>query len=168
MQIWNLCIALFTFACIFTFVALRRPRGPQPAAYGHLQTLANLVDEWSPVMWWGHKEDGIPYCHAGRYLCAHDDTALTLLQRDEWSPAAEREDGLHLCWFRCWVSGSLLVRGTCFAFFKGYLLISLFKQKSYIHVRPTMHSRYTQPAMPLNEILSFSPVLLLYSEWDST
>ncbi|KAG0698872.1 hypothetical protein DFH29DRAFT_1017075 [Suillus ampliporus] len=37
----------------------------QPAAYGHLQTLANLVDEWSPVMWWGHKEDGVPYCHAG-------------------------------------------------------------------------------------------------------
>ncbi|KAG1859016.1 hypothetical protein DFJ58DRAFT_292447 [Suillus subalutaceus] len=64
-QIWNLCIALFIFACFFTFVALWRPRGPQPAAYGHLQTLANLVDEWSPVMWWGHKEDGIPYCHAG-------------------------------------------------------------------------------------------------------
>ncbi|KAG2053457.1 hypothetical protein BDR06DRAFT_972255 [Suillus hirtellus] len=34
--------------------------GPQPAAYGHLQMLANLMDEWSPVMWWGHKEDGIP------------------------------------------------------------------------------------------------------------
>ncbi|KAG1773835.1 hypothetical protein EDD22DRAFT_2922 [Suillus occidentalis] len=64
-QIWNLCIALFIFASFFTFVALRRPRGPQPAAYGHVQTLANLVDEWSPVMWWGHKEDGIPYCHAG-------------------------------------------------------------------------------------------------------
>ncbi|KAG1790689.1 uncharacterized protein HD556DRAFT_1310470 [Suillus plorans] len=64
-QIWNLCIALFIFACSFTFVALRRPCGPQPAAYGHLQTLANLMDEWSPVMWWGHKEDGIPYCHAG-------------------------------------------------------------------------------------------------------
>ncbi|KAG2119171.1 uncharacterized protein F5147DRAFT_603420 [Suillus discolor] len=64
-QIWNLCIALFIFACFFTFVALRRPSGPQPAAYGHPQTLANLVDEWSPVMWWGHKEDGIPYCHAG-------------------------------------------------------------------------------------------------------
>ncbi|KAG1863739.1 hypothetical protein F4604DRAFT_1683602 [Suillus subluteus] len=64
-QIWNLCIALFIFASLFTFVALRRPRGPQPAAYGHLQTLANLVDEWSPVMWWGHKKDGIPYCHAG-------------------------------------------------------------------------------------------------------
>ncbi|KAG1773836.1 hypothetical protein EDD22DRAFT_965119 [Suillus occidentalis] len=64
-QIWNLCFALFIFASFFTFVALRRPRGPQPAAYGHVQTLANLVDEWSPVMWWGHKEDGIPYCHAG-------------------------------------------------------------------------------------------------------
>ncbi|KAG2124404.1 uncharacterized protein EDB93DRAFT_1333448 [Suillus bovinus] len=64
-QIWNLCIGLFVFACFFTFIALRRPCGPQPAAYGHLQTLANLVDEWSPVMWWGHKEDGILYCHAG-------------------------------------------------------------------------------------------------------
>ncbi|KAG1731079.1 uncharacterized protein EDB91DRAFT_1227285 [Suillus paluster] len=64
-QIMNLCIALCIFACVFTFVALRRPRGPQPATYGHLQTLANLVDEWSPVMWWGHKEHGIPYCHAG-------------------------------------------------------------------------------------------------------
>ncbi|KAG1756113.1 hypothetical protein EDB19DRAFT_1902286 [Suillus lakei] len=64
-QIWNLCIALAIFACLFTLIALRRPRGPQPATYGHLQTLANLVDEWSPVMWWGHKEDIIPYCHAG-------------------------------------------------------------------------------------------------------
>ncbi|KAG1753155.1 hypothetical protein EDB19DRAFT_812927 [Suillus lakei] len=64
-QIWNLCIALFIFACFFTLVALSRPHGPQPATYGHLQTLANLVDEWSPVMWWGHKEDRIPYCHAG-------------------------------------------------------------------------------------------------------
>ncbi|KAG2070258.1 hypothetical protein BDR04DRAFT_1100490 [Suillus decipiens] len=64
-QIWNLCIMLFIFACFFTFIALCRLRGPQPATYGHVQTLANLVDEWSPVMWWGHKEDGIPYCHAG-------------------------------------------------------------------------------------------------------
>ncbi|KAG2135418.1 hypothetical protein DEU56DRAFT_806900 [Suillus clintonianus] len=68
MQILNLWIVLFVFACFFTLVALRQRRGPQPAAYGHLQTLANLVDEWSPVMWWGHKEDGTPYCHAGRVL----------------------------------------------------------------------------------------------------
>ncbi|KAG1756123.1 hypothetical protein EDB19DRAFT_453089 [Suillus lakei] len=64
-HIWNLCFALFIFACFFTLVSLRRPRGPQPATYGHLQTLANLVDEWSPVMWWGHKADESPYCHAG-------------------------------------------------------------------------------------------------------
>ncbi|KAG1859011.1 hypothetical protein DFJ58DRAFT_726471 [Suillus subalutaceus] len=64
-QIWNLCIALFMFVYLITSVARYRPRGPQPAASGHLQTLANLVDEWYPVMWWGHKEDGIPYCHAG-------------------------------------------------------------------------------------------------------
>ncbi|KAG1726700.1 uncharacterized protein EDB91DRAFT_1263533 [Suillus paluster] len=64
-QIFNLCIAQLIFASVFTLLALCRPRGPQPATYGHLQTLANLVDEWSPVMWWGHKEDGIPYCHAG-------------------------------------------------------------------------------------------------------
>ncbi|KAG1725477.1 uncharacterized protein EDB91DRAFT_1254737 [Suillus paluster] len=49
-QILNLYIALLIPACVFTLVALRRPRSPQPAAYGHLQTLANLVDEWSPVM----------------------------------------------------------------------------------------------------------------------
>jgi hypothetical protein len=65
MQILNLSIVLFVFACFFTLVALRQRRGPQPAAYGHLQTLANLVDEWASVMWWGHKEDGITYCHAG-------------------------------------------------------------------------------------------------------
>lgn len=68
-QILNLCIALFIFASFFTLVALRRPRGPQPATYGHLQTLANLVDEWSSLMWWGHKEDGPPYCHADRAFC---------------------------------------------------------------------------------------------------
>ncbi|KAH7922740.1 hypothetical protein BV22DRAFT_637019 [Leucogyrophana mollusca] len=64
-QIWNLAMALLVFAVGCTVVALRQPRGPQPAAYGHIQTLANLIDEWSPTMWWGHKEDGIPYCHAG-------------------------------------------------------------------------------------------------------
>jgi hypothetical protein len=78
-QIWNLCIALFIFACFFTVIALLRPRGPQPAAYGHLQTLANLVDEWSPVMWWGHKEDGIPYYHAGMvHVCLGENGVLTL------------------------------------------------------------------------------------------
>ncbi|KAG1843466.1 hypothetical protein DFJ58DRAFT_804352 [Suillus subalutaceus] len=67
-QIWNLCIALFIFACFFTFVALCRLHGSQSAAYSHVWTLTNLMDEWLSVMWWGHKEDGIPHCHAGRVL----------------------------------------------------------------------------------------------------
>ncbi|KAI8683386.1 hypothetical protein NCS57_00002700 [Fusarium keratoplasticum] len=40
-----------------------RTGGPQPAAYGHLQTLADLVDDWGPSdisvderkLWWGSK-----------------------------------------------------------------------------------------------------------------
>jgi hypothetical protein len=64
-QIIYLTLALFIFALISTYIARRRPRGPQPAAYGHLQTLANLVDEWSSAMWWGHKSDDKVICHAG-------------------------------------------------------------------------------------------------------
>lgn len=64
-QIWNMAAAFAIFTAIMTIIATRRPRGPQPAAYGHFQTLANLVDEWHPVMYWGHKVGGVPICHAG-------------------------------------------------------------------------------------------------------
>ncbi|KIM76071.1 hypothetical protein PILCRDRAFT_78201 [Piloderma croceum F 1598] len=56
----QVCISYSAPGC-----SVRRPQGPQPAAYGHLQTLANLVDEWSPTMWWGHKADGEVIFHAG-------------------------------------------------------------------------------------------------------
>ena len=42
------------------------PSGPQPATYDHLQTLANILDQWSPKIWWVHQgigEDNIR--HAG-------------------------------------------------------------------------------------------------------
>ncbi|KAJ7700394.1 hypothetical protein B0H17DRAFT_1195797 [Mycena rosella] len=39
-------------------------RKSQPAVYGHIQTLVNVVDDWSPVMYWGHKT-GREVCHAG-------------------------------------------------------------------------------------------------------
>lgn len=55
---------MLVIATFVTYIAKKRPLGAQPAAYGHIQTLANLVDEWSPKMYWGHKEDGI-ICHAG-------------------------------------------------------------------------------------------------------
>lgn len=84
-------IALAVFSAFFTFLATRRPRNPQPATYGHIQTLANLIDNWPPNMrmWWGHKsgdsklqdehanrdhdgDDNI-VCHAGEFdsLCRH-------------------------------------------------------------------------------------------------
>jgi hypothetical protein len=51
-----LVIALAIFA---TYLALRRPSGPQPATWGHFQTLANIIDDWKPDqdgnMWWGDK-----------------------------------------------------------------------------------------------------------------
>ena len=52
-------------AIFITFIAKRRPSGPQPAAYGHIQTLTDLVDEWLPTMYWGHKGDNGVVCHAG-------------------------------------------------------------------------------------------------------
>jgi hypothetical protein len=68
LQILYLGFGLFIFAVVSTILARRRPHGPQPAAYGHLQTLANLVDEWSPTMWWGHKTNGKPIHHAGKSI----------------------------------------------------------------------------------------------------
>ncbi|KAJ2894393.1 hypothetical protein MKZ38_007559 [Zalerion maritima] len=42
-----------------TYMACRRPSGLQPAAWGHVQTLANLVDDWDVgsdgQMFWGDK-----------------------------------------------------------------------------------------------------------------
>jgi hypothetical protein len=64
-QILYLAMALIVFAFACTCIVARCPRGPQPAAYGHLQTLANLVDEWSPTMWWGHKYEDTEIFHAG-------------------------------------------------------------------------------------------------------
>lgn len=47
-------LAIFTTICAFW-----RPEGPQPAAFGHLQTLADLVDMWPKLgerMFWGQKD----------------------------------------------------------------------------------------------------------------
>ncbi|KAF7967882.1 hypothetical protein HWV62_32822 [Athelia sp. TMB] len=69
-QTWYLAIAITCIACITTIITMYEPRGPQPAAYGHIQTLANLIDEWpdrrSPgVLYWGQKdsESGGVLCH---------------------------------------------------------------------------------------------------------
>lgn len=63
---WILGLAggIVSVAVFITFIARRRPVGPQPAAYGHTQTLADLVDDWSRRMYWGNKTKGHP-THAG-------------------------------------------------------------------------------------------------------
>ena len=48
-----------SYATFATYIAVRRPRSYQPAALGHLQTLANLIDDWETNddgrLWWGDK-----------------------------------------------------------------------------------------------------------------
>lgn len=47
-------LAIFT-----TYLALKKPHGCQPATFGHLQTLADLIDDWETDqhgrLWWGDK-----------------------------------------------------------------------------------------------------------------
>ncbi|KAI9700944.1 MAG: hypothetical protein M1820_006589 [Bogoriella megaspora] len=56
-----LAIPLALLAVIVTWIGLIKPGGPQPAAYGHLQTLADVIDYWTAPgrpMWWGDKGPG--------------------------------------------------------------------------------------------------------------
>ncbi|KAL4075680.1 hypothetical protein V8B97DRAFT_2032240 [Scleroderma yunnanense] len=89
-QILNLAAVLFIFSLTFTFVAYHWPEGAQPAAYGHIQTLANLIDEWSPVMWWGDKpaSNWSHFRHAGEWtflLCRHYLVFWSLGPKDHWN-----------------------------------------------------------------------------------
>ena len=56
--VYLLSAAILVLALFATLEANWRPRGPQPATFGHLQTLADLIDEWAEedeIMWWGDK-----------------------------------------------------------------------------------------------------------------
>lgn len=52
-------IVAIIFAIFATTLALWRPNGPQPVTWGHLQTLADLIDDWTVDddgnLWWGDK-----------------------------------------------------------------------------------------------------------------
>ena len=57
-------------AAFGTYLTLRRPPGPLPASFGHIQTIADVIDEWadSGCMFWGHKMEGdspTDRCYAG-------------------------------------------------------------------------------------------------------
>jgi hypothetical protein len=69
-QIVYLTILLLILAIFITNLSLKRAHGPQPAAYGHLQTLVDLIDEWpasKQKVFWGHKsiDEHNHICHAG-------------------------------------------------------------------------------------------------------
>ena len=61
--LWANCLLLllafmFSVALLGTYLCFRRPSGPQPVAYGHMQTLVDLVDEWGKEyegLYWGDK-----------------------------------------------------------------------------------------------------------------
>jgi hypothetical protein len=58
-QIFYLSGGAIVLACFATMCAFWQPKGPQPAAFGHLQTLVDLIDEWPETderLYWGRKE----------------------------------------------------------------------------------------------------------------
>jgi hypothetical protein len=63
-QIFYLAGAMLIVSLFATYVCTIRPKGPLPATFGHLQTIADLIDDFQPRMYWGHKESGI-VCYAG-------------------------------------------------------------------------------------------------------
>lgn len=57
-QIFYLAVGAIFLAVFVTTCVSWKLKGPQPAAFGHLQTLADLVDVWPNVgesMFWGQK-----------------------------------------------------------------------------------------------------------------
>lgn len=83
------------------FITTQHPDGPQPTTYGYLQVIVNLIDEWSLVIYWGHKTDANPFCmlvSPTEYqilLCASD--IISTPRRDQCKPAPSYVDGLVLC-----------------------------------------------------------------------
>jgi hypothetical protein len=67
LMIYALCTGLL--AVFISYLAFKRPSGPQPATWGHLQTLADLVDNWETDefdrFWWGDKGETNGVRHAG-------------------------------------------------------------------------------------------------------
>jgi hypothetical protein len=70
--VWFNSVPLFVLAGVLAFIlahlsflAYHAPKGPQPATFGHIQTLINLIDDWGTdikkPLFWGEKtrDDGI-------------------------------------------------------------------------------------------------------------
>lgn len=65
------CVRACSYSALLAHFGSRlandRPKGPQPATYGHIQTLADLIDDWSETIYWGDKGviSGLDIRHAG-------------------------------------------------------------------------------------------------------
>lgn len=73
-QLFYLSLNVAVPAVITTVIMFWRHKGPQPVAFGHIQTLVDLIDEWPAKgerLFWGDKGDVDGVAHAG--------TAATLL-----------------------------------------------------------------------------------------
>lgn len=60
-QIFYLSIGAVLLASFVSALAFWQPKGPQPATFGNLQTLVDLIDEWPEEgenMFWGRKAGG--------------------------------------------------------------------------------------------------------------
>lgn len=66
-QIMYLTILWAIFVAVMVLMALRYSRGPLPSSYGHFQTMADVMDEWRNVVFWGEKtaEGSAGVRHAG-------------------------------------------------------------------------------------------------------
>jgi hypothetical protein len=53
-------ISAIIVSLFVTYLAFTQLKGPQPAAFGHIQTLADLIDDWGTntkgYFWWGSKD----------------------------------------------------------------------------------------------------------------
>lgn len=54
-QLLYLSIGMAVLSGFATFLCFKSPKGPQPATFGHVQTLVDLIDDWSLLMFWGDK-----------------------------------------------------------------------------------------------------------------
>lgn len=92
-------LVLFAFvmlvlALFATALALWPPRGNQPVAWGHLHTLANLVDDWGELdsrrgkLWWGDKSpENAVVRHAG--TSGRDTGVSKIRERSEYAGSAD-------------------------------------------------------------------------------
>ena len=76
-QIFYLSVGAVLLALMVSTWAFWQPKGPQPATFGHLQTLMDVIDEWpgpSETMFWGRKAEP-------RMKRGEDDQELLLPER---------------------------------------------------------------------------------------